>query len=79
MAKSTESISHVDLTTPATNKVGPIIECRSLCLLSKSASKVSYKDKKVGRDRKISQYLKSPYVDPNNLRKRVDTKTDIES
>ena len=73
------SHSHVDLTTPVTNKIGPLNDCRSLYILAKPASNIAYKDRKVARDKKRSQYLKSSYVDPDKLRKRVGIKTEIES
>ena len=79
MTESTKTASLVDLTTLATNKILPINECRSLCILSKPTSQVAYKDQKVAKGRKKSQYLKSPYVDPNNMRKCVWNKNDIES
>ena len=68
LAESTKSHSHVDLTTLATNKIGPLNDCRSLYILAKPASNIAYKDRKVAKDRKRSQYLKSPYVDPDKLR-----------
>ena len=79
MAKSTKTASIVDLITLATNKILLVNDCRSLCILSKPASQVAYKDQKIARDRKISQYLKILYVDPDNMRKRVGNKNNIES
>ena len=72
--KSTKVVSLVNLTTPTTNKILPVNDCRSLYILSKLASQVAYKDQKIARDRKRSQYLKNSYVDPNNMRKRVRNK-----
>ena len=76
MAESNKAASVVDLITPATNKVS---DCRSLFILSKSGLEVAYKDHKLAIDRKRSQYLKSPYVDPNNIKKRVGITNEIES
>ena len=42
------------------------------------ASNVVYKDRRIARKKKKSQYLKSPYVDMDKLRKHVD-KFDLES
>ena len=60
------------MTTSIGNKIVRVNDYRSLCILTKSASNVVYKDKRVAETRKRSQYLKSPYVDINKLRKRVD-------
>ena len=79
MVESNKAISLIDLTMPTTNKILLINECRSLCILSKPTSKNAYKDRKVARDEKRSQYLKSLYVDLDKLRKRVGIKTDIKS
>ena len=67
------------MTTPTTNKIVPVNDFRSLCILTKPSSNVVYKDKKVARDRKRSRYLKSPYIDLDKLRKRVDNNNDLES
>ena len=79
MVESTKIAFLVNLTTPATNKILSVNDCRSLCILSKLASQVAYRNQKVAKGRKKSQYLKSPYVDPNNMRKCVWNKNDIES
>ena len=79
MVELTKVASLIDLTTLATNKILPINECRSLCILSKPTSQVAYKDQKVAKDKKRSQYLKSPYIDPDNMKKCVGNKNDIES
>ena len=79
MAKSNKAAFVVDLITTATNKNLPVSECRSLSILSKSGLEVAYKDHKPARDKKRSQYLKSPYVDPNNIKKSVGITNEIES
>ena len=79
MVESTKIAFLVNLTTPATNKILSVNDYRSLCILSKLASQVAYRNQKVARDRKRSQYLKSSYVDSNNIRKRVENKNDIKS
>ena len=79
MAESNKAASVVDLITPTTNKNLSVSDCRSLSILSKSGLEVAYKDHKPARDRKRSQYLKSPYVDPNNIKKRVGITNEIES
>ena len=79
MAESTKVASLVDLTMPTTNKILPVNDYRSLCILSKPTSQVAYKDQKVAKDKKRSQYLKSSYVDQDNMRKHVGNKNDIES
>ena len=79
MAKSNKVASVVDLITPATNKNLSVSDCRSLSILSKPGLEVAYKDHKFARDRKRSQYLKSPYFDPNNIKKRVGITNEIES
>ena len=70
--------SHVEVTTPDSNKIVRVNDYRSLCILTKSASNVVYKDKRVARNKKKSQYIKSPYVDINKLRKFVN-KVDVAS
>ena len=79
MAESNKVVSVVDLITPATNKNLLISDCRSLSILSKLGLEVAYKDHKPAKDRKRSQYLKSPYVDPNNIKKRVGITNEIKS
>ena len=79
MTESTKTASLVDLTTLATNKILSINDCKSLCILSKLVSQVAYKDQKVAKDKKTSQYLKSPYIDLDNMKKCVGNKNDIES
>ena len=79
MTESNKAASVVDLITPATNKNLPVNDCRSLSILSKPRLEVAYKDHKPARDRKRSQYLKSPYVDPNNIKKRDEITNEIES
>ena len=79
MVESNKAASVVDLITPTTNKNLSVSECRSLSILSKPGLKVAYKDQKPAKDRKRSQYLKSPYVDPNNIKKRVGITNEIES
>ena len=79
MTESNKAASVVDLITPATNKNLPVNDCRSLSILSKPELEVAYKEHKPARDRKRSQYLKSPYVDPNNIKKRVGITNEIES
>ena len=79
MVKSNKAASVVDLITPATNKNFLVSDCRSLSILSKSGLEVAYKDHKPAKDKKRSQYLKSPYVDPNNIKKRVGITNAIES
>ena len=79
MAESNKAASVVDLITPATNKNLPVSDCRSLSILSKPGLEVAYKAHQLARDRKRSQYLKSPYVDPNNIKKRVGITNEIES
>ena len=79
MTESNKAASVVDLITLAINKNLPISDCRSLFILSKPGLEVAYKDHKPAKDRKKSQYLKSPYVDPNNIKKRVGITNEIES
>ena len=79
MAKSNKAASVVDLTTPATNKNLSVSDCRNVSILSKSGLEVAYKEHKPARDRKRSQYLKSPYVDPNKIKKRVGITNEMES
>ena len=79
MAKSNKAASVVNLTTPATNKNLPVSDYRSVSILSKPGLEVVYKNHKPARDRKRSQYLKSPYVDPNKIKKRVGITNEIES
>ena len=79
MVESNKAASVVDLITPATNKNLPVSDCRSLSILSKPWLKVVYKYHKPAKDRKRSQYLKSLYVDPNNIKKRVGITNEIES
>ena len=79
MVESNKDASVVDLITPTTNKNLLISDCRSLSILSKPGLEVAYKDHKPARDRKRSQYLKSPYVDPNNIKKRVGITNQIKS
>ena len=54
MAKSTKADSHVELTTSTTNKIVPINNYRSLCLLTNPVSNVVYKDRMVTKDKKRS-------------------------
>ena len=79
MAESNKAASIVDLITPTTNKNFPVNECRSLSILSKPGLELAYKDHKPAWDRKRSQYLKSSYVDPNKIKKRVGITNEIES
>ena len=79
MVESNKAASVVDLITPATNKNLPVNDCRSLSILSKPGLEFAYKEYKPARDRKRSQYLKSPYVDPNNIKKHVGIINEIES
>ena len=79
MAESNKVASVVDLITPATNKNLPTSDRRSISILSKLGLEVAYKDHKLARDRKRSQYLKSLYVDPNKIKKRDGITNEIES
>ena len=79
MAESNKAASVVDLITLATNKNLSVSDCISVSILSKPRLEVAYKDQKPAKDRKRSQYLKSPYVDPNNIKKRVGITNEIES
>ena len=79
MVESNKAASVVDLITPATNKFLPVSDYRNVSILSKPGLEVAYKEHKPARDRKRSQYLKSPYVDPNNIKKRVGITNEIES
>ena len=72
MKASTKGDSHVEMTTLIGNKIVTVNDCRSLCILSESLSNVVYKDRRVAKNRKRSQYFKSPYVDIDKLRKHVD-------
>ena len=46
--------SHVEVTTPDSNKIVMVNDCRSLCILTKLAANVVYKDKRVARNKKKS-------------------------
>ena len=54
MVESTKLYSHVEMTIPTANKIVLVNDSRSLCILTKSASHVVYKDKKVSKDKKRS-------------------------
>ena len=62
MDESNKAASVVDLITPATNKNLSVSDCRSVSILSKPRLEVAYKEHKPARDRKRSQYFKSPYL-----------------
>ena len=51
MVESTKADSHIELTTLAVNKIVPVNDYRSLCLLTNPTSNVVYKDRRVARDR----------------------------
>ena len=79
MTESNKTASVIDLIIPTTNKNLSVSDSRSLSILSKPGLEVVYKDHKPARDKKRSQFLKSPYVDPNNIKKRVRITNEIES
>ena len=72
MEAGAEGDSHVEMTMLVGNKIVTVNDYRSLCILTKLALDVVYKDRRVARNRKRSQYLKSPYIDMDKLRKHVD-------
>ena len=67
-----EGESHVEMTTPVGNKIVTVNDCKSLCILTKPVSNIVYKDRRVARNSRRSQCLKSPYIDMDKLRKCVD-------
>ena len=79
MAESNKAASVFDLITLATNKNLPVSDSRSVTMLSKPGLEVAYKEHKPARDGKRSQYLKSLYVDPNKIKKRVGITNEMES
>ena len=79
MVELTKVDSHVEMTTPIANKIVLVNDSRSLCILTKPTSNVVYKDKRVAKDKKRSQFLKTPYIDMDKLRKRVNNNNALES